>query len=522
MAEFTSMGRFGAGGARVSAAMFVAGVALLFGAGPAVAASGGGAAIAQPTVTAPTTTTLPPLPKVPAADTDGQTAQTLLANAISLASLGVDDTALIKAVGATQAKLDSDALQATTFADQAQRAKESELVAQTAAARAGTMYAGMAGAIKQAVIYLYTSGPASLAISPKAGLAALYAQDYADSTVGPYGILAQGEAVEADQQSALKAANRESKLAAAAASRAASALKAQQRELDQLKAELVSVAGASAASVAADHVTLANQAGRELLTSSSLQFTPKAAIQAPVSTTSVALTWAFAELGKEYVWGATGPDTFDCSGLTQFVWKAAGVSIPRVAADQYAWTIPVPLSQLLPGDLVFFGTTDIHHVGIYIGDGLMINAPHTGTVVQVSSIWWSDLAGFGRVHYSGTPVPPHDTPSPLQPAAPTVVPKAGPVPSQAKPPAGWKPKPGQTTPIALPVAGPSAGGPGPGPNANSGTTVPSSTTTSTPVPDSSSTSLPDPVEADGATAAPTTTTTSSTTSVPAGLIPSGP
>ena len=81
------------------------------------------------------------------------------------------------------------------------------------------------------------------------------------------------------------------------------------------------------------------------------------------------------------------------------------MSIPRVAADQYAWTIPVPLSQLLPGDLVFFGKTDIHHVGIYIGDGLMINAPHTGTVVQVSSIWWSDLAGFGRVHAAGAPVP---------------------------------------------------------------------------------------------------------------------
>ena len=94
--------------------------------------------------------------------------------------------------------------------------------------------------------------------------------------------------------------------------------------------------------------------------------------------------------------------------MTQYVWRQAGVTIPRVAAAQYAWTIPVPLSQLLPGDLVFYGTTDIHHVGIYIGDGLMINAPHTGTVVQVSSIWWSDLAGFGRVHaarHSGAAAP---------------------------------------------------------------------------------------------------------------------
>ncbi len=130
-----------------------------------------------------------------------------------------------------------------------------------------------------------------------------------------------------------------------------------------------------------------------------------------MSTTSVALAWAFSELGKPYVWAATGPNSFDCSGLTQFVWRKAGVAIPRVAADQYSWTVPVPLSQLLPGDLVFFGTTDIHHVGIYIGDGLMINAPHTGDVVRVSSIWWSDLAGFGRVHASGVPVPQHMPPS---------------------------------------------------------------------------------------------------------------
>ena len=149
------------------------------------------------------------------------------------------------------------------------------------------------------------------------------------------------------------------------------------------------------------------------------------------------------------MWGATGPNSFDCSGLTQFVWGKAGVSIPRVAADQDAWTIPVPLSQLLPGDLVFFGKTDIHHVGIYIGDGLMINAPHTGDVVRVSSIWWSDLAGFGRVHAAGVPVPSHQVPTIGDPATAVVVAKAGPVPSQTKPPAGWKPKPGSSTPFKV-------------------------------------------------------------------------
>jgi hypothetical protein len=147
----------------------------------------------------------------------------------------------------------------------------------------------------------------------------------------------------------------------------------------------------------------------------------------------VALAWAFSELGKTYVWGGTGPETFDCSGLTQYSWNEAGVSIPRVAIDQYSYTVPVPLSDLRPGDLVFFGT-DVHHVGMYIGGGLMINAPHTGSVVSITSMWWSDLLGFGRVHSDTTPVPAH---APLVPAAVTA--GLGAVPSQTTPPPGAPP-----------------------------------------------------------------------------------
>ncbi len=240
---------------------------------------------------------------------------------------------------------------------------------------------------------------------------------------------------------------------------------------------------------------MASQAGAELLSAISLQFSPKGGIPAPLATTAVALKWAFAELGKPYVWGATGPNSFDCSGLTQFVWRQAGVSIPRVAAAQYAWTIPVPLSQLLPGDLVFYGKTDIHHVGMYIGDGLMINAPHTGTVVQVSSIWWSDLAGFGRVHAPGTPVPAHQPPNLTDPAAPEVIATPGPVPAQTAPPAGWKAKPGSSTPLAI-YPGPTAT---PAPT----TTVPRGTTSPTSVA---------PTTAATPTTQPTVTTTSNTTS----------
>jgi hypothetical protein len=267
---------------------------------------------------------------------------------------------------------------------------------------------------------------------------------------------------------------------------------------------------ALAGQVAADHAALASQAGAELLSSTSLQFTPKGGIPAPLPTTTVALKWAFAELGKPYVWGATGPNSFDCSGLTQFVWRQAGVNIPRVASAQYAWTIPVPLSQLLPGDLVFYGTTDIHHVGIYIGDGLMINAPHTGTVVQVSSIWWSDLAGFGRVHATGAPVPLHQPPNLTHPAAAEVIATPGPVPSQKKPPAGWTPKPGSSTPLTVYPGPPTT--PAPTTTVPPPTTSPTSTQPTTPGPTTSAptTTVPPPTTASTTTTSTSTTTTTST------------
>jgi cell wall-associated NlpC family hydrolase len=97
---------------------------------------------------------------------------------------------------------------------------------------------------------------------------------------------------------------------------------------------------------------------------------------------AVAVEWAYRELGKPYVWGAAGPNGFDCSGLTMYVWARAGVSLPHSAAAQYGAGTPVSRADLQPGDLVFFGSP-IYHVGIYVGGGNMIEAPHTGDVVKV-------------------------------------------------------------------------------------------------------------------------------------------
>lgn len=110
------------------------------------------------------------------------------------------------------------------------------------------------------------------------------------------------------------------------------------------------------------------------------------------------LSYARAQVGKPYQWAAAGPDSFDCSGLVMMAWQQAGIYFPHLAQDQYALTARIPLSALIPGDLVFFGTPDdVHHVGIYVGSGDMIDAPETGQNVQVQSIYWDSLLGAGRV-----------------------------------------------------------------------------------------------------------------------------
>jgi cell wall-associated NlpC family hydrolase len=118
-------------------------------------------------------------------------------------------------------------------------------------------------------------------------------------------------------------------------------------------------------------------------------YTPPPSYSGPASgQASAAVQFAYAQLGKPYVYGAAGPSSFDCSGLTMQAWGAAGVSLPHNAAAQQSMTQSVSLSAMEPGDLVFFGSP-AYHVGIYIGGGRMIAAPHTGAVVSIQS-----LAGY--------------------------------------------------------------------------------------------------------------------------------
>ncbi|MBM7169676.1 C40 family peptidase [Streptomyces sp. G44] len=107
------------------------------------------------------------------------------------------------------------------------------------------------------------------------------------------------------------------------------------------------------------------------------------------------IDFAEAQIGKPYVWGATGPDSYDCSGLTQDAWKAAGITLPRTTWDQVKAGTTVSTADAEPGDLVFF-YDDISHVGIYIGDGKMIHAPKPGAKVRVESIYNMPIHSMAR------------------------------------------------------------------------------------------------------------------------------
>jgi cell wall-associated NlpC family hydrolase len=119
---------------------------------------------------------------------------------------------------------------------------------------------------------------------------------------------------------------------------------------------------------------------------------------APVAknTTDVGLL-ASQQMGKPYVWGAIGPNAFDCSGLVQFVFGRAGRVEPRTAQAQYNASTPLTPQQVVRGDLVFFGAPGaVYHVGIYVGAGQMIDAAHAGTNVRQEKVWPG--AAFGRLN----------------------------------------------------------------------------------------------------------------------------
>jgi cell wall-associated NlpC family hydrolase len=145
---------------------------------------------------------------------------------------------------------------------------------------------------------------------------------------------------------------------------------------------------------------------------------------------------ARAHLGDGYAWGGTGPDAFDCSGLVYTLWRAAGVrDVPRVSRQQAAWTVPIPVEQALPGDLVFFGQP-VYHVGIVVSRSgtavRMIDAASSRKAVVERAVWTTEVVRYGRVPRPGMPaVRPWTAPS--TPAPAKAAPLTLPVAKQAHP-----------------------------------------------------------------------------------------
>jgi cell wall-associated NlpC family hydrolase len=107
------------------------------------------------------------------------------------------------------------------------------------------------------------------------------------------------------------------------------------------------------------------------------------------------IRYAYAQLGKPYSWGATGPNAFDCSGFTMMAWAQAGVSLPHSSRAQIGIGRQVTRSELQPGDLIF-RYSPISHVSLYVGNGQQISATHTGSTVKLQSALQGEIVGFSR------------------------------------------------------------------------------------------------------------------------------
>ncbi len=209
------------------------------------------------------------------------------------------------------------------------------------------------------------------------------------------------------QQASLKTLQTQ---AVSAFNQVTAAKNAAQAAVNQEKAQLSSVNGTIASLVAQQQAYLAQQAAQIAAQDAAasarqtiINAPPTAsAFRAPSSSgsgsvrtvsggqASIAISWARQELGKPYVFGGSGPNAFDCSGLTAFVYAKAGVSLPHSAAAQYSDTSRVSLSALQPGDLVFY-YSPISHVAIYIGGGMVIQALNEAAPVETSGIYWAGV-----------------------------------------------------------------------------------------------------------------------------------
>jgi cell wall-associated NlpC family hydrolase len=206
------------------------------------------------------------------------------------------------------------------------------------------------------------------------------------------------------RQADLRAATDLRQAVQSAIARQAAFVQADKNTAAALSAQLAAAQAHEAALQTARQEALAAAAARQAAAASkdaAAAGEPSTSIQAPswaygsgASATQgdIAANWALSQLGKPYLWGGAGPDAYDCSGLTMQAWAHAGVSLLHWTGYQWEEGPHVPLSDLQRGDLLFYATNTadpntIHHVGIYIGNEMMVDAPYTGAFVRIDSIY---------------------------------------------------------------------------------------------------------------------------------------
>jgi cell wall-associated NlpC family hydrolase len=307
-------------------------------------------------------------------------------------ALGVQADRAVEAYDAAQTKLTTASAQL-----RAQQAAVAKAKQQLDEARVGIRALAAAeyegGSLNSSISYLLSDDPEALLRK-----AEMLSQVNRAQTANLTRVVNADRLVESAQTSAEQAlAAQKAAAAKVAASKAAveKALKAQQAVLASLQTQVRQQQAAAAAAQRAAELT---QQAASRGTARSNIVTPRR--EAPVSggtsshaappaasgNAAAALAYAYAQLGKPYRWGGAGPSSFDCSGLAMRAWGAAGVSLSHSAAAQQHEGKRVSLSALQPGDLVFWGSP-AYHVGIYVGGGRILDAPHTGTVVQIQAIW---------------------------------------------------------------------------------------------------------------------------------------
>ncbi len=287
-------------------------------------------------------------------------------------------------------------------------ADESHVAADTTSLRQEAVASYMSGSSDNNLQTLFSSGGEQATVTNE------YQSVASGNISGAIDALSVAQSQLAAQQSDLQAAQSQAQSALAQAASAQQSAQQtvanQEATLAQVKGEIGTlVAQRQAAELAASHAAFLARAAR----AAAVQQAP--AVHAPrvngparpvrpvlpdlpaAGGAATAIAAAESQIGVPYVWGGESPGRgFDCSGLTQWAWRQAGVDLPRTAAAQYDAIAHVPLSDLQPGDLLFWGFGGISHVGMYVGGGDIINAPETGELVRVEAIWNNGLVGAGR------------------------------------------------------------------------------------------------------------------------------